>query len=276
MSDKTRHIGNAPQQALGNETDGWIPKRSTTNHAVSIARGDIEGSQPFGAYGKLVTSGSVTNQVLWADGDWSAPPATGVQVSVVSTSAEDGVDGTGIRSLHVHYLDIDLNPQIEIIILNGLTPVLSTATNIRFIQCAHLETYGSAKVAIGIITFKDSETEAIYNQIDPTENRCSSSARMVPIGKRAVVTGMVGSSISGTASTSSSISIASSFFYDIDYTADSILIPFGSVGIQDGSETFNMPIPAIFPEGSVVAMICATDKSAIITGGWFGWLENAN
>jgi len=213
---------------------------------------------------------------LWANGVWTAPPAVGARISIVSTSIEDGVGGTGIRGLHFHYLDADLEPQIEIVVLNGTTPVLTDATDVRFIQCAHLDTFGSTKASVGTITFKDNASPyAVYNEMSPLENRCSSSARMVPAGKRAVITGMVGSSISGTAATSTLISIASTFFYDDDYTADSILIPFGSIGLQDGSEAFNMAIPAIFPEGSVIAMTCTTDKTSTVTGDWFGWIEDA-
>jgi len=249
------------------------PLKSTAEY---VAIGKIEGSAPFGAFGKIDAASALTNQVLWADGEWEAPPSEGCSISIVSTSAEDGVGGTGIRELHIHYLDADLEPQIEITETDGTTDAVMIAANVRFLQCAHLtETgFGSTKAAVGIITFRNTSTGAVYNQIDPNENRCTSSARMVPKGKRAIITGMVGSSISGAASTASSISIASTYFYDIDYTADSILIPFGSVGLQDGSEAFNLPIPAVFPEGSVIAMICTTDKAAIITGDWFGYTED--
>jgi len=248
----------------------------SSNLPLEIARGNIGGSQPFGAFGRITTSSEVTNHLVWANGIWEAPPATGIQLSVVSDDDEDGVGGTGIRSLHVHYLDTDLKPHTEIVTLDGTTPVLTQAEDIRFLQCAHLNTYGSSKAAVGIIVFTNIAETQTYNQIDALENRCSSSARMVPAGKRAIIYGMVGSSVSGTAAVSTTLSVASSFFYDIDYTADSILIQFGSVGLQDGSEAFNLPIPGVFPEGSIVAMICSTNKNSVatITGDWFGWLED--
>jgi len=248
----------------------------TTDLAINIARGDIAGSQPFGAYGRIETSGAITNNVIWANGEWEAPPAEGCSISIVSTSAEDGVDGTGIRELHIHYLDADLVPQIETKALNGLTDAVMIATDVRFLQCAHLtETgFGSTKKAVGAITLRNTSTGTVYNQIDPLEKRCTSSARMVPKDKRAVIIGLVGSSISGTAAAGTLISVASSFFIDFDYAANSVLIPFGTVGIQDGSEAFNLPIPAIFPEGAIIAMTCTTDKAAIITGSWFGWIED--
>ena len=242
--------------------------------SIDIARGLVAGSQPFGAYGKLVTSVAVDNNVLWANGIWSIPPAIGTQISVASTSAEDGVGGTGIRSLHLHYLDVNLEIQTEIITTNGTTPVLSVATDMRFIQCSHINTYGSTKAAVGDIIFSDAVTTDAYNQIDALSNRCSSSMRMVPKGKRGVIMGAVGSCISGTAAAGGFISLVSSYFAGHDYTEDTILIPFSSIGLQDGSQAVNLPIPLTVPEGAVVGMICSVDKAATLTGDWFGWLED--
>jgi len=242
---------------------------------VDIARGNVSGSEPFGAYGKIVTSGAVTNRLLWADGDWSIPnQTTGQRVSIQSTNAADGIDGTGIRSIHLHYLDADLNPHEEEVDLNGTNSVLTNATNIRFIQCGHIGEFGSDKHAIGTITFENLDLNETFNQIDALENRCSSSARMVPNGKRAIVSGLVGGSISGTAASSSSVSIAATTIADHDYTEYAILIPFGSIGVQDGAVAFTLPIPAVFNEGTIIAMTCSTDKAATITGNWYGWLED--
>lgn len=247
---------------------------NTHDASVDIARGKIEGSIPFGAYGKLVSGGAVTNNVIWANGTWEAPPAIGVRLSIVSTSIEDSVGGTGIRTVEVHYLDTNLEIQTESITMNGTTAVLTTATDIRFVQCAHMVTFGSTKASVGVITFNNSATAVTYNQMDAQSNRCSSSARMVPKGKRALIMGLVGSSVSGNAAASTAISMATSFFGGHDYTADSVLIPFGSIGVEDGSEAYTLPVPAVYKEGHIVAMVCSSDKVATITGDWFGWLED--
>lgn len=242
--------------------------------ALEIARGDIKGSQPIGAYGRKSTAGAVDDALLWANGDWFIPAIEGEQIRVVSTSTEDGVGGTGIRSVHIHYLDdqlIDQNLEVE---LNGTTAVLTIPTNIRFIECAHLDTYGSEKKAVGTITFTNLAGDRVYNQLDAGEVRCTSSLRMIPKGKRGIVYGLVASSISGTASAGTSVSIAVSYFQGHDYTQDTILIPIGSVGIQDGAISFTLPVPHNVPEGTLVGMVCSTDKTAIITGAWFGWIED--
>jgi len=200
------------------------------------------------------------------------PPVGGVQMSFSSTSGNDTDGGSGINTMDMHYLDINLDPQVEEITLNGVNDVLSLATDVRFIQCMHLLTVGSSRQAEGTISaFVGTQN---YSQIAIGENRCSSSARMVPRGKRAIIIGVTGSSVSGTASAGAIIAIASTYFEPHNYTELSILIPYASIGEQDGSEAFNFPIPLVFPEGVVIAMVVTVDKAATISGSWYGYIEN--
>lgn len=245
---------------------------------IEIARGNVAGASSFSAFGSLTTDGVAGTQLLWPDGAWNVPPSTGIQMSIVSTSASDGVGGTGIRSVDVHYLDADLIERTETVILNGLTAVLTVATNIRFVQCLHIVTYGSGKAAAGDIKmFGISGTGQIYSMISTGSVRCSSSARMVPKGKRAFIAAAIASSVSGTAASSNRIRLGSTWFEGHDYTADSIIIPFGSQGFQDNGNGLTFPLPAgPFPEGSVIGMVVIKDnKIATVTGDWFGWLEDA-
>lgn len=243
---------------------------------LDVARGNVVGSESFSSYGKKVTGGSISTSMLWADGDFSIPLSAGQQLSIKSTSIEDGVGGLGIRSIHLHYLDNTLTPQVEEVVLNGTTEVLTVATNIRFLQCAHISAYGDSKVAVGNITFKNIAKTETYNQINAGELRCTSSARMIPAGKRAIIYGIFASSVSGTASTSSIVNLAVTYFAGHDYTADTIFMPIGSIGVQDGASTYTLPIPYVAPEGTIVCMTCSTDKAATIIGGFFGFLENAS
>lgn len=241
--------------------------------ALDISRGKITGSQSLSSYGKRVTTGADSG-IIWANGLWLAPPAVGVRLSIVSTSASDGVGGTGIRTLELHCVDANLNPYVETITMNGTTPVLSTATNIRFIQCGHMLTYGTGKSAAGTITFKNSVTAQTYNEISIGMNRCSSSVRIVPKDKRLVITGLVGSSISGSAQASALLSISSTMFNGHDMSVDSVMMPFATIGVQDGSQAMTMETPLIFTEGAIIAITYSVDKAATVTGSFFGWLEN--
>jgi hypothetical protein len=244
------------------------------NYLINVARGFVPNAQPFNGYGQITTAGAVTTpSVLWPDGTYVFPPSSGLQMSIVSTSANDTAGGTGVQSVHIHYLDSNLAVQSEIVTLNGLTPVLTVATNIRFIQCMHINTIGSGKVAAGNIIASNSGQN--YSQIDAGYLRCSSSVRMVPAGQRLFVTSMYGGSTSGTASASAIISIASPSFEGHDFTNQSIFIPFANAAFQDGSAGLTIPAPMEFTAGQAVGLTFTIDKAGTVVGSWFGWLENA-
>lgn len=239
---------------------------------VDVARGKIAGATSFGGFGEKVTSGADSG-LLWPDGVYTYPPSAGVQVSVVSTSANDiAVTGSGARTIDIHYLDADLLEKIETVTMNGLTPVLTTATDIRFIQCMHLVTFGSGKAAAGSITASNGAN--IYSQISAGNVRCSSSLRMVPARKRLLITSMYGGCVSGTSAAKVVIRIVTPTFDGHDFTTDSLFMPLFSAGFQDSSSGLTIPCPLVFTEGQSVGMTFEGDKAATVIGSWFGVLEN--
>ena len=245
------------------------------SYLVEVARGNVRGSSILGAYGELETAGAVTNHLIWPVAGTPAlnvPPAPGVQMSLVSTSPQDGVGGTGIRSLRVHYLDGNLDPQSEEVVLDGTTPVLTQATDIRFIQCMHIETHGSNNAAVGNISA--SNAGIIYSYIVETAVRCSSSARRVPRGKTLFIHALWGGSASGTAAASTTIRLFATHIEGYDHSEDGIMVPLASISVQDGSESLTLLDVFPFPEGTIVGLQCTTDKGAIVDGGFAGWLED--
>lgn len=240
---------------------------------LMVARGDIAGAYPFGAYGERTTASGETNRVIWPNGTFALPNSAGVQMSIVSTSANDTAAGTGARTIEMHYLDANLAEQAEIITMDGLTPVLTTATDIVFINDFHVITYGTAPAAAaGNITAKNAGST--YSQISTGAVRCSSSARMIPAGKVCFVAGAVGGAASGTAAASSVIRVVASELDGDQYVYPLIMFPFGSIAVQDSSATYTFQLPLKFQAGTVVALNHTTDKGATITGSWFGWLES--
>lgn len=244
----------------------------TKLNLIEIARGAIYGAESFGGYGEKVTAGADSG-LVWPDGVFTYPPTAGTQVSVVSSSASDGVAGTGIRSIDIHYLDSTLVPRIETVVLNGTTPVLTVATNIRFIQCMHMVTFGSGKAAAGVILASNG-AGANYSQITTGFVRCSSSLRMVPAGKRLLLTSMFGGSVSGTAAAKVIIRIATPSFDGHDFTQNSVFIPLFSATYQDSSSGLSIPCPLTFTEGQSVGMVFEGDKAATVVASWFGVLED--
>ena len=239
---------------------------------AEVARGHIYGSEPFSGYGEKTTTGADSG-LLWPNGVFIYPPTAGAQVSIVSTSASDtNTAGVGARSIDIHYLDADLIPRVEVVLLNGLTPVLSVATNIRFIQCAHVLTFGTTKTAVGAISIYNGANN--YSYISAGGLRCTSSLRMVPAGKRLLVTSMYGGAVSGTATASAVIRMVTPTFDTHDFTQDSLFMPIFSAAFQDSSSGISIPCPLAFTEGMSVGMSFTCDKATVIVGAWFGVLED--
>lgn len=244
-----------------------------SDFGTSVARGRMPGTTPFGGYGERDAGAGETNRVIWPNGIFTLPPSAGVQMSIVSTSADDDLTGTHTRKLEMHYIDGNGDKQHEVVELDGLTPVLTIATDMRFINCLHIHEVGTSSEAAGTITA--SNGGIVYAEISQGNVRCTSSMRMVPTGKVCYVAGAVGGSVSGTAAAKVIIKVVASELDSHQYIDPLILIPYGGVAVQDVSEAYNFPVPLKFTAGSVVGLILTTDKAATVTGSWFGWIEDA-
>jgi hypothetical protein len=260
---------------------------------VQVARGELGGVEPFSGFGSCSVGGAVTDQLVFPNTDYTfAYPnqTTGESVTFVSKNAEDGAGtGTGILSVHVQYLDVNLEEQFCIVELNGTTPVTTVAfedettgplTGVRFIQCMYVDTVGSALVAVGdIYAYRTGATtpeDEVFSIIQASDTLCTSSLRMVPKGKRAIITGAVGSSISTTADSYSLASLFSTEFGDKKFVNQFVKLPFAQLGLQNNSAPFVFPVPPPpRTEGSVIGAKFTSNKANITTVTWFGWLEDA-
>lgn len=253
------------------------PLQTVQDVGVAVARGQVTGSKPVGSFGEMTTGAGVTsNKIVWPNGAFKIPDSVGVTIDLVSSSADDTFGGSGVNSVEIHYLDIDLAEQSLVVNMAGLTPVVAVLTGVRFINCMHLEvpgTYGQGAVG-EIKAYAGAQT---YSVIAPGDTRCASSARMVPAGKRIMVAGLAASSISASGSGAQAlIQVVATELDTHQYPDQGLFFPFGSLGAQDGSEAFNLPVPIPFREGTVIAMYLKTvDKPATITADWFGWQEDA-
>ena len=253
---------------------------TTQTYQHEVVRGKVVGASTFGAFGKL-EAGVVTKNVVWPGGAFTFPDqVTGEDITFVSTSAQDGVAGTGIRVLEIHYLDVDLAPQVAEITLNGSTAVTGQLSGVRFIQDIHIghgaTDVGTGLSAAGVITaYRAGAPLVIFSTMAIGSERAESSLRMVPKGKKAFFQGAVGSSISGTAAARAIIEAVATQIAGHQYLDPFIFVPFAAVGVQDGAISPTVPSPVSFDEGTVIGMRVTTDKGASILADWFGWLEDA-
>lgn len=95
---------------------------------------------------------SATSVQAFRDGVYTEP-GSAAQRSIASASSADNAAGTGARTVRITYYDGSMNgPLTETITMNGLTPVNTVATNIRFIEKMEVITVGSVGVNLGAIT----------------------------------------------------------------------------------------------------------------------------
>jgi hypothetical protein len=249
---------------------------------VEIARGRVEGAQPVAITGTLTTTGAVTDILIFPGStvkDPSVAPAGGVQMTIVSTSAQDSAAGTGIRTLRFNYLDADLNPQSEIVTMNGTTPVLTVATNVRWVGDLHGLTFGSVKQAAGDITVTNSGTR--YKFLDAGARGTRSTAFRVPAGKRLVIHSFFAGSSSGSAAAKAQVSLVASVLANLDGSVDrfedvGLLFRQGTIELQDNTTALADGAIAAFPAGAIIAFRVTADKAATVAAGFYGWIEDVD
>lgn len=244
-------------------------KTGSFEHEVS--RGNVIGAYPISSYGKVTTVGTVTDvSVQSHDGTVINVPQS-VQMNIVSTSTSDSSAGTGIRTVVIEYLDGNLDLSFEIITLNGTTPVNTVATDIRWIQCIHMATCGTGGKAAGTITLSNGGT--IYSQIGIGQRTCLSSFRRVPRGKTAYIHSMYAGSSSGSAAAGAIVQLVTSQIDGLNQQETGLLYPQAGIALQDASTALTLSMPLPVGAGHIVGFTVSTDKAAIVTAGFVGWVE---
>lgn len=230
---------------------------------VEIARGRIPGATNYYTFGEINTTAGVET-IVWETG----MPATitvpnNIQLTAVSSSALD------TQRVRIKYLDGSLNPQVETITLNGTTPVLTVATNIRAID----NIYSIDGPFNGAINFTSGGTRYAY--IPGTGMvQYNTTLRRVPAGKRLMISSLYAGSVSGTSSAKTILKLETTFINGDSFASQGIFHPIAAFAIQDNTQSFpNFGVFAV-PAGEWVAFTALSDKDATVTAGLFGWLEN--
>lgn len=200
------------------------------------------------------------------------PPATPIQMQVVSTSASDGVAGTGAQTVHIHYLDNNYNVNSVIVTMNGTTPVLTIPTNIIRVNGFHVTSVGSSGAAVGTISLQAVGGAVTYGLISATHNRARMPVFTVPAGMVGYIKNWQVSSASAAAA-----------IVEVDLRAtchDGLLLP-GVFIMQDQAVgqyiienvTYDPPlvIPAMTDVKCTAISAGATDNSTVAANvtGWY-------
>lgn len=241
---------------------------------ISIGRGKYPGATPISAFGERTSTGAESNYPVWPNGAVKVGGPGGVQLAISSTSANDTADGTHAQQIEIHALLDDLTEYRETLTLDGASDVLTQAENIRFVQCMHVKRVGGETTNFNDGTIYAKDGAEVFSQIEPKANRCSSSFRMVPKGKRLHIESGVTSSISGTSATRTQVRMVATEIDGEQYLNPIIFFAQSGIGQQDSGLPFMFPDSANgYKAGSIVGCQHTSDKAATISCSWFGRLE---
>jgi len=244
------------------QKSGWPERLWRTNNVADISRGNVPGSVPFSTFGEKAVTGSGTS-IVWQTGmpDVLTVP-NNIQLTLVSTSASD----TG--NIVIKYLDGGLIERYETVTLDGLTPVTTSATDIRAVNNA----YSTFSPVNGTITMTSGGVT--YGRMTTGDIQFHTSMVRVPANKRLMMTSIYAGSTSGSSDSRVIIRMVASFINGDSFANDGYLHPLAAVGLQDSSEALSFgPFP--IPGGEWVGFRATWDKATTITAGFFGWLEDA-
>lgn len=217
---------------------------------------------------------STTREDITEHGSVYAFPTAGIQMRVLSASANDTAAGTGVRQVKITYLDTSWNEQTETITMNGVTPVNTVATNIFRVNDIRAVTVGTGLVAAGNIQLQNTAGTVIYAKITANGNVCRQAIYTVPLGKTLYIDNWTCGA--GGLGTTNAVEISlRSTSNNLDaYTAD--IFQFKDiVSIGNGSYVRKMRIPIKIPAKTDVKISCnsAGVATAQVSGTWDGWIE---
>lgn len=121
-----------------------------TDFHYEVAMGRRTGNttwNKFGYNGDI----DVGTETIWSAGGTFTRLTAASTLSVVSTSASDGVAGTGAQNIIIYGVNANFDAITEVVVMNGLTPVITTNS---FFGVNRMSVYvtGSSDSNVGVIT----------------------------------------------------------------------------------------------------------------------------
>jgi len=154
---------------------------SSMPYVYDIAEGNVPNHFSHSSFGRA-TNINQTEVELWEVGTAYKFPGAPMRMQVVSSSSNDSPSGSGTRQVKIYYLDSDYIERIEILNLNGTTPVNTAAANILRINRFLVTGAGSSKCSAGNIDIKNLAGPEIYSRISASRNTSLQAIWTVPDG----------------------------------------------------------------------------------------------
>jgi hypothetical protein len=241
---------------------GW-PERTWRNlYSSDVARGIVPGASVFISFAEIVLNAAHDEVPIW---ETPMPhvftPPNGIRLSVVSTSDLD----TG--TVRLVYLDANLEKRVESIVLTGLTPVLTVATDIH----AVLTVYTLGVPVVGTVSMTNNGTT--FAIVPAGSYQFNTGIQRVPAGYRVMIHSLFAGATSGSAAAKVSIGVYSSMVEGESFQSAGPVFPVAKIGLQDNSVTMSGFPPLAVTSGNWIGLYATCDKAANVTAGLFGWIE---
>jgi len=126
---QSNQIINTPMDSVLAQNFSSISVRPTDYH-YEVSLGKRQGNTTWNKFGynsDIDTAGTGT-ETIWSAGGIFSRMTAAATLSVVSTSLDDDNGGTGANSIIIYGIDANWDTQIEIVMLDGTTPVITTNT----------------------------------------------------------------------------------------------------------------------------------------------------
>jgi len=227
--------------------------------------------------GKQLIAGA-TEYPVWGNQAVYVQPTAGMQMELVSSSANDAAAGTGARTVEVTYIEATTYlEKKEIVTLNGTTPVATVAVNMFRINKLRVLTTGSGQKAAGKIDIRNLADTPIYGTILAGANESQQCIYTVPAGKTLkikMINCALGSSAAGKSTT---FSLKSNYDHELAKLngagASAILYEAHAVLSMDSAVCISFPDPIVFPEKSEIVVTCVGTAAGVATYDARGVLE---
>lgn len=212
---------------------------------------------------------------------WEGPtgtyvfPTTGIQMQVVSSSANDTLAGTGAQKVHIHYLDSNYNYNVETINMNGLAVVNTVATNIFRINGFHVVQVGTVNgSSAGNISIQSVGGAVTYGYISAGYNTARQAIYTIPAGKTGYISHWQCGSGTSSGQHFTQVEIRATCHKGIRWPGVFLAVDVASTLNSNNEISFGTPIP--IPEKTDVKMSAISDSAAanaVTIGAIMGWVE---
>ncbi|UOF78834.1 hypothetical protein [Caudoviricetes sp.] len=244
---------------------------STIDYLSSLGQGLIAGHTIWHSIGYNPSIGATQEDVNEMGITYTVPSDSGIQMTVRSANVNDTAAGTGVRTVHINYLDASGLEQTETVTTNG-GAVNTVATNIRRVNYFHTTSAGSGAVAAGNITLTNTGNTVTYAQISTGTNFSRHGFFTIPAGK----TGFISSAYIGAGSSVSGRFVRALLRTTSDHHGNRTANIFQfkrMVLVQDGGIQMKFDIPIKVPALADIKFSAINDTSAEVACYIEGWFE---